>query len=185
MSASTIVLLVLAFIVFDIAAIAIYAATRPDSFSVERTMRMDAPAETIFGLMNSPRLANQWNPFVKADPNIAIEYLGPESGAGAICKWSGNAHVGAGTVEIVESRPFSDIVLALRMVKPMKADNRVEYALRPDGNGTLVTWRMSGRQPFIGKLFSIVMNVEKMVGPQFEKGLADLRALAERQKAIA
>ncbi len=177
LSILTIVLIALAALV---AAALLYALTRPDAFEVARSTDIKAAPETIFPLMNSPRLANEWNPFVKADPAIRLAYSGPQSGVGAASSWEGNSRVGKGSVEIVESTPNSKVVLDLRMLKPMKADNRVEYLLEPRGGFTRVTWRMSGAQPFIGKLMSIVMDCEKMVGPPFEKGLADLKAMAEK-----
>lgn len=160
-------------------AVLLYAATKPGSCQFSRSIHILAPPERIFPLINDLRAMNEWNPFVKADPNIRLSYSGPASGAGAANDFDGNGQVGSGRVEIVESVPPSKIIMALHMVRPMKCQNRVEFTITPCSDGADVTWGMSGRQPFIGKLMSVFINTGKMVGGAFETGLTELKAKAE------
>lgn len=157
-----------------------YAATKPDSFTVSRSLDVHAPSERIFPLIANLRTMNTWNPFVAPDPDIRITYSGPDSGAGAVHTWSGNRNVGEGRIEIVEATQPTHVAMRLQMIKPLKADNRVDFSLAGQGDVTRVTWAMTGRQPFIGKLMTLVIDCDRMVGSQFEKGLADLKAAAER-----
>jgi uncharacterized protein YndB with AHSA1/START domain len=163
-----------------IVALLIYARSKPDAFRVQRTKEINAPADRIFPLITSLKSMNTWNPFVEPDPAIKIAYLGPESGKGAAHTWSGNSKVGEGRIEITEAVPPARVAMRLVMVKPMKADNVVEFTLAPNGAGTSVTWAMSGKQPLLGKLMSMFIDCDRMVGSQFEKGLASLKAIAER-----
>jgi len=173
----TIIVVVLAVAVIAVLA---YAATRPDTFRVQRSTHIGAPADRIFPLIANLKSMNTWNPFVDPDPAIKITYSGPESGKGAAHTWSGNRKVGEGRIEITEASPPSKVAMQLDMLKPMKAHNAVEFTLRPNGGGTTVTWAMSGRQPFMGKLMTIFIDCDRMVGSQFEKGLASLKTLAEK-----
>ena len=126
------------------------------------------------------RSMNAWSPFADPDPNIKIAYSGPESGTGAAHTWAGNSKVGEGRIEITDAQAPNKVALRLQMVKPMQADNQVEFTLQPKGNATNVTWRMSGKQPLLAKVMSLFMDCDKTVGSQFEKGLANLKAMAER-----
>ena len=168
-------------IILAVAVVAIlaYASTRPDTFSVQRTLRIKAPAERIFPLIDSPRAMNRWSPFIAPDPAIKIDYLGPENGTGAAHTWSGNRQVGAGRYEIVESIAPTRTVAKLDMRTPIEAHNTVEFTLSPQGNETSVTWAMSGRQPLMAKVASVFIDCDKMVGGPFEQGLANLRAIVE------
>jgi uncharacterized protein YndB with AHSA1/START domain len=163
-----------------VAALLAYAATRPDTFRVQRSTRINAPAERIFPLIANLKSMNTWNPFVEPDPAIKIAYSGPDTGKGAAHTWSGNSKVGEGRIEITDAAPSARVNMRLEMLKPMKARNAVEFTLQPNGNTTMVTWTMSGRQPFIGKLMTVFIDCDKMVGSQFEKGLGKLKAIAER-----
>jgi hypothetical protein len=162
-----------------IGALLYYASTKPDSCEFSRSIHISAPPERIFPLVDNPRSMNEWNPFVKADPNVKLSYSGPESGVGAANDFSGDNKVGAGRAEIIESISPSKVVVALRMDRPMKCSNRVELTIVRAGDGSDVTWAMSGRQPLIGKLMSMFIDTEKMVGGAFEAGLADLKAKVE------
>ncbi len=157
----------------------ITAALRPGAFSVSRSLVISAPPENIFPMINDLQAMNRWNPFVKTDPAIRLSYSGPESGKGAASDWDGNAKAGKGRVEIAESSPFTSVVMSLHMMKPMKTTNRIDFTLEPLGAATRVTWAMSGPNLFIGKLMGLFVNMDAMVGGQFEKGLADLKAMAE------
>lgn len=166
-----------------LAALLLYAASKPGACQFARSIRIAAPPERIFPLIDDLRAMNAWNPFVKADPNIKLAYSGPARGVGAVNTFEGNGKVGSGQAEIVESVAPTKVVMALRMDRPMKCRNRVEFTLAPQPNGadvaTDVTWTMSGPQPFIGKLMSIFISTDKMVGGAFEAGLADLKSRAE------
>ena len=167
-------------LVLVVVALLAYAATKPDRFAIERSARIAAPPERIFPLIANLKAMNTWNPFVEPDPAVQISYSGPESGRGAAHTWSGNSKVGEGRIEITDAQAPSRVDLRLQMVKPMKADNAVAFTLAPNGGGTDVTWAMSGQQPLMGKLMTIFINCDRMVGGQFEKGLANLKSIAER-----
>jgi uncharacterized protein YndB with AHSA1/START domain len=167
-------------LVVVVAALLAYAATKPDTFRVQRSTGINAPAERIFPLIANLKSMNTWNPFVEPDPAIKIAYRGPDSGKGAAHTWSGNSKVGEGRIEITDAEPSARVNMQLEMLKPMKASNAVEFTLRPSGKTTTVTWAMSGRQPFIVRLMTVFIDCDKMVGGQFEKGLGKLKAVAEQ-----
>ncbi|HEY8064268.1 MAG TPA: SRPBCC family protein [Methylosinus sp.] len=167
-----------------IAAVVLYAARKPDTCRFTRSIFVAAPPERIFPLVDDPRAMNEWNPFVK-NRNVTLSYSGPERGVGAANDFDGDAQVGAGRAEIVESVAPAKVVVALRMDRPMKCRNRVEFTIAPRDGGSLVTWDMSGPQPFIGKLMTIFIDTEKMVGGAFEQGLADLKRLVETAREEA
>lgn len=162
-----------------IAAVLIYAATKPDSFIVMRTAAIAAPADRIFTLIDDLHAHHDWSPFEK-DPAMQRTHSGAARGPGAVYEWKGNREVGAGRIAILDSTP-SKITMALDMFKPIKAKNTVVFTLEPSGSAaTAVTWAMHGAQPYIGKIMSTFINCDKMVGTQFEQGLAKLKAIAER-----
>ena len=158
----------------------LYVATRPNSFRYARSASMRAPPEKVFPLINNLRTLNTWMPFVKPDPNIKLDYSGPESGKGATNDFSGNSQVGAGRLEITDSQPPNKVTMRLVMTRPMACDNTVEFTLVPAGSMTNVTWAMSGKNSLMSKLMCLAMNPDKMIGGMFEKGLADLKGLAEK-----
>lgn len=163
-----------------LAAVLAYAASKPDSFAVQRSALIDAPPERVFPLIDDLRAQSAWSPFEK-DPDMKRTHSGPARGPGAAYAWEGNRRVGAGQIAITESKPPSKVVLSLRMQRPFKADNVVEFALDRTGSGTRVTWAMRGRAPFMAKLMGLFMNCDAMVGTQFEEGLAKLKTLVEAQ----
>jgi|SRR5215510_1950804 len=167
-------------IVLAIAAVLVYAATRPDSFRIQRTASIKAPPEKIFPLIDDLHAHTTWSPFEK-DPAMKRTHSGAPRGAGAVYEWDGNREVGAGRMAITESSPPSKVVMALDMLRPFAAHNTVEFLLEPQGNSTSVTWAMSGRQPYLAKLMCIFMDPDKMVGGQFEQGLAKMKTLAEKE----
>ena len=166
-------------IVVIVAAVLAYAATLPDRFQVQRSLSIRASADTIFPLINDLQVFNTWNPFDKHDPNIKGTYSGPTSGVGAGYGFESKT-AGTGSLEIVDTVPPSRVTMRLVMTKPIAADNRVTFTLEPAGNATRVTWAMEGGVPFVGKLIHLVINMDKMVGKNYEAGLADLKDLAER-----
>lgn len=163
-----------------VAGLLIYATTKPDQFQIARSVVIKAPPEKIFPLIDSPRAFNTWNPFLRKDPATKVTYRGPASGRGAANDWEGDRHVGRGSFEITDSQPPSRIQMKLDMSSPMEAHNRVEFSLQPQGSSTQVTWAMSGPSPYISKVMTTVLSMDRMVGSEFEKGLADLKALAEK-----
>lgn len=171
---------VAALLALVVVAILAIAATKPDTFRVARSISIKAPPEKIFPLINDPHAFNTWNPFLKQDPAAKLTYHGPASGVGAGHEWNGNRNVGKGRFEISESNPPANVVLKLDMAEPMEAHNRVEFSLQPKGDQTEITWAMTGPSPYVAKVMGTVFSVDRMVGGEFEKGLADLKALAEK-----
>ena len=171
-----IILLVLA---LAIAGVLIYAATRPDSFRIERSATMKAPPEKIASFINDFHRWTVWSPWEKIDPALKRTYSGAESGKGAAYAWEGNSNVGAGRMEISETSP-SKTVIKLDFLKPLEAHNTAEFTLAPGAQGeTKVTWAMFGPSPYVSKLIGIFFNMDRMVGGQFEQGLANLKAASE------
>jgi hypothetical protein len=172
------VLTIVAIVVVVIIALLIYAATKPDAFGVQRATAINAPADKIFPLINDLHAHTQWSPFEK-DPAMKRTHSGAPQGKGAVYEWDGDRKVGSGRLAIADSTP-SNITMILDMFRPFKAHNTVNFLIEPQGNATHVTWAMRGQQPYIAKLMSTFIDCDKMVGGQFEEGLAKLKALAER-----
>jgi hypothetical protein len=166
-------------IVALIALLAVVIATRPSHFTIERSVEIDAPAEVAFRYVNDPRELNKWNPWVKLDPNITTSLSGPPSGVGAVYEWEGNSQVGKGRQTIVESVPGKKVGIKLEFFEPMEGTNDVVFAFAEGTGRTRVTWAMSGEQNFVMKGMSMFMDMDQMVGDEFNKGLASLKTLAE------
>ena len=165
--------------ILALAALLIFAATRPDSFRVERATSIKAPPEKVFALINDLRRWDAWSPYDKKDPAMKRTLSGAASGPGAVYEWDGNQEIGKGRMEITDSSPPSKITIRLDFVKPFEAHNVVEFTLRPQDEATLVTWAMHGPSPYISKLMGIFFSMDKMIGKDFEAGLANLRTVAE------
>ena len=163
-----------------VAAILVYAATRPDSFRIERSATIKAAPEKVFPLINDFHQWEAWSPWEKIDPGLKRTYEGAASGKGAVYSWNGNKDVGAGRMEIVESTPASKIVLKLDFTAPFAANNAVEFILERQGETTRITQAMYGPSPFISKLMGLFFSIDKMVGDKYEQGLASLKAIAEK-----
>lgn len=163
-----------------IASILIYAATKPDTFRVERSISIKASPEKIFPFINDFHHWKSWSPWEKIDPAVINTHSGAESGVGAAYAWSGNNEVGQGRMEIVESVPSSKIVMKIDFIKPFEGHNTVEFTLVPQGDTTIVTQAMYGASPYISKLMSLFFSLDKMVGTKYEEGLATLKTLAEK-----
>ncbi|CAN5173891.1 SRPBCC family protein [soil metagenome] len=170
-------------IIVLVAAVLAYAATQPDSFRVERSATIKAPPDRIFALINDFHNWGAWSPWEKMDPAMQKSHSGPPSGKGAVYEWEGNSKVGKGRMEIVEALPTSKIGVKLDFLKPFEAHNLAEYTLQPEGDSTKVTWSMTGPNPYVAKVIHLFMSMDKMVGNDFETGLANLKALAEKQPA--
>jgi len=170
---------IIALVLMAIWLLVILVVRRPEAFAITRSMDFAASPETIFPQVNTLRKWEAWSPWAKLDPNVKNTYSGPESGVGAVMNWNGNKKVGAGQMTIIESKPSELLRIRLEFYRPMKAVNTVEFTFKPEGEQTHVTWTMSGKNNFIGKLFHMVMDIDKMVGKDFEKGLASLKSIAE------
>jgi len=165
-------------IVVLIAAFLAYVATRPNAFRIQRATSIKAPPERIYPLINDLRQFNTWNPFAKQEPDVKITYSGAQSGRGAAYDWQGRK-TGVGRMEIVDTAAPSKVVAKLDFVKPFEAHNIVEFTLEPRGEATSVTWAMHGPMPFVSKLMTTFFSMDRMIGGEFEKGLANMKAAAE------
>lgn len=163
-----------------IAVVLILAATKPDSFSVTRAIDITAPAERIFPLINDFHQWAAWSPWENKDPAMKRSYDGPASGKGAVYGWEGNKNVGSGRMEILEAQAPSKILIKLDFLKPFEAHNTAEFTMLPQGAGTRLSWVMRGPAPFMSKLMQVFMNLDQMIGKDFEIGLANLKKLAEQ-----
>ena len=162
-----------------IALLLAYAATRPDRFRVTRSAVIRAPAAKIYALINDLRSFNNWNPYEKKEPGLKGSYSGPASGVGAAYAWQGSK-VGSGRMEITAAEVPNKLTMRLEFHKPFKAQNTAEFTLLPQGeNLTVVTWAMHGPSPYLSKLIGVVIDIDRMVGRDFEAGLANLKALTE------
>ncbi len=171
---------ILSLIAVALAAILAYAATKPDTFRVQRSAHINASPETIFPHIDT--LANwpAWSPWEKMDPAMKKTASGPTHGKGAAVAWDGNSDVGTGRMEITDSNPPSKITLSLNFLKPFEAHNTAEFTLERTGDGTHVTWAMFGPQTYPMKLMNVFVNCDQMIGKDFEAGLANLTALTEK-----
>jgi uncharacterized protein YndB with AHSA1/START domain len=157
----------------------IIVATRPADFRIARSVTIAAPPPVVFAQVNDFRKWEPWNPWGKIDPAMKQTYEGPSAGKGASYSWVGNKDVGEGRMTITESRPTDLVVINLEFIKPFAAVNTTEFTFKPEGNQTTVTWTMTGQNNFMAKAMCMFMNMDKMVGGQFEKGLAAMKSIAE------
>ncbi len=171
--------IILAALAFVFVFFLVMAAMQPGDFRITRSALLAVKPEAIFPEVNDLRKWEAWSPWVRLDPNANMRFEGPPSGVGAIAHWDGNAKVGKGSMTIVESNAPGLIRLRLDFLKPMKATSVAEFNFDPEGGQTIVTWSMSGKNNFIGKAMGLIFNCEKMVGGQFEKGLANLKERVE------
>lgn len=167
-------------VVVAIAGILLYAATKPDSFRVQRVVLINAPSEKVFPLINDIKAWTVWSPYEKKDPAMKRTYGAVTAGKGATYAWEGDKNVGQGSMEMVESGPRK-IVIKLDFLKPFEAHNMGEFLLEPKGDSTSVTWATYGPSPYISKVIGTFINIDDMIGRDFEKGLADLKAAAEKK----
>lgn len=171
-----------------VAAVLGFAATRPDTLRVERTARIQAPPAAVYPHLVDLRGWTSWSPYEKLDPGMRRTFGGSPQGEGATYAWSGNAKAGAGVMRITEARTDARVVLALDFEKPFKASNTAKFTLAPDGDGTRVTWAMHGPMHFASKVMCLFLDMDSLLGKDFEAGLAALKEKAEdaaREKAAA
>ena len=155
------------------------AAQKPATFRVARSTLVNAPPHAVFVHLEDFHRWGEWSPWEKLDPNMKKSYDGPASGKGAIYAWEGNNGVGAGKMTIVDEKPDQSLSIKLEFQKPFQSTNQAEYTLTPKGAGTEVTWAMEGPNSFVGKVFSVFADMDKMLGKDFEKGLANLKSVSE------
>ena len=158
----------------------VLAARKPDTFRIERATTIQAPPEKVFPLVNDFHAWPGWSPWEKLDPNLKRTFAGPANGTGTVYQWEGNKKVGAGRMEIKEAVAPNRITIQLDFIKPFAAHHLAEFTMIPQAGGTTVTWTMDGKQPLILKVMTLFMSMDRMVGKDFEKGLANLKALAEK-----
>ena len=156
-----------------------FVITRPNEFRVIREITINAAPEVVFGLVGDLRRWDDWSPWAKLDPHCKMTYGETEKGKGAWYEWNGNNKVGEGKLMITESQPSSGLRLRLQFIRPFKCENDVDFCFKTERSGTRVIWGMDGKNNFMSKAMCLVMNMDKMVGKDFEKGLSSLKTLAE------
>lgn len=172
---------VLGVLIVGVAVVLILAARKPDVFRVRRSARINAPPERIFPLINDFHQWGCWSPYEKLDPKMKRTYSGEAGGPGAVYAWDGNGNVGTGRITITETSRPERIALLLEMSRPFACRNDVQFTLQEEDGGTNVTWAMEGPSHFASKVMSVFINMDKMCGGQFEEGLANLKAVAEKE----
>src|ERR1700674_4844682 len=163
-----------------IAILLLLALTKPNTFAVQRAISIKAPAERIFALINDFHQWGTWSPYEHKDPAMKRSYSGAESGKGAVYAWDGKKNVGSGRMEILDVSAPTKIVIKLDFFAPFEGHNTAEFTMLPQGDATNLTWLMHGPSPFMGKIMRVFLNIDRMVGKDFEIGLANLKRLAEK-----
>ncbi len=158
----------------------IYAATRPDTFRVERSITVTAAPDKVFALLNDFHQFPSWSPWQDLDPAMKVTHSGAASGPGAVYEWSGNSAVGAGRMEILKTEPAAKVTVKLDFLQPFEGHNTTEYTVASAAGTTTVTWAMFGPSPYISKVMGIFVSMDSMIGKDFERGLAKLKAVAEK-----
>lgn len=170
-----IILTVALVVAVAVCGVLVYAVTLPDSFRVTRSATIDAPPEAVYPLIADFRNWTRWSPWEHRDPQLERTYSGAPSGKGAVYQWVGKSDVGEGRMEITETSEPSNVRLSLDFVRPFEAHNTVEFGLVPDGEATRVTWSMDGHTPYLAKVIHVFVDMDAMVGTDFEKGLAAMK----------
>lgn len=162
-----------------------FISTRPNTYRVERSSVIAAPAEVIDPLITDFRQWEGWSPWEKIDPAMKREFGGSPSGVGATYHWAGNNDAGEGRMTITDAEPSAKVGILLEFLKPFESTSQTTFALAPEAAGTRVTWTMDGNHNFMSKAMCIFMSMDKMIGGDFEKGLASMKLLAEGVAANA
>jgi hypothetical protein len=164
---------------------AVIVALQPSQFRVARSAKIAAPPAVVFEQANDFHNWAAWSPWEKKDPNMTRSFEGPDAGTGAVYRWKGNKDVGEGGMTITDSRPGELVRIRLELLTPFAATNTAEFTFKPEGDATNVTWSMTGEKNFFSKAMGLFMDMDKMIGPDFEKGLAGMKAAAESQQRQA
>jgi hypothetical protein len=176
-----VVIIIFAVFLVAVGAVLAFAATKPDVFQVRRTVAIKAAPDKIFPLINDFKSWTAWSPYEKKDPAMQRTYGSATSGKGATYSWNGDKNVGSGSMEIVDAPAPSRVTIKLDFSKPFEAHNMADFTLEPaSGGGTQVSWTMTGPTPFFGKILHVFIDMDKMVGRDFEVGLANLKTIAEK-----
>jgi len=176
----TIFIIVIVLIVVCVAGVLGFAALQPDTFRVQRSASMKAPPEKVFAQINDFHNWGPWSPWEKLDLAMKKTHSGAASGKGAIYEWEGNKKVGKGRMEILEAASPSKILIKLDFLKPFEAHNTADFALEGQGDSTNITWGMNGQKPFMFKVMGLFMSMDKMIGKDFEAGLANIKGIVEK-----
>ena len=171
--------IVLIALVVLVAGVVLFAATRPDNFRVERSAQISAPPEKILSFINDFHQWSAWSPYEKLDPAMKRTYAGQPAGKGAVYEWNGNSKAGQGRMEIVEAAPTATVI-KLDFVKPFEAHNIARFTAQPRGASTVLSWSMEGPASFMHKLFGLFINMDRLIGNDFESGLASLKTAVEK-----
>jgi carbon monoxide dehydrogenase subunit G len=163
-----------------IAIVLLLALTKPNTFAVQRAISIKAPTEKIFALINDFHQWGTWSPYENKDPAMKRTYSGANSGKGAVYAWDGNKNVGSGRMEILDTSVPSKIIIKLDFFKPFEGHNTAEFTMLPQGDATNLTWVMRGPAVFMSKVMQVFMNIDKMIGKDFEVGLANLKKITEK-----
>jgi hypothetical protein len=170
---------ILMVVVALVVVLVVFVALRPDEFRVTRSAAISAPPATVFEQVNDLHKWEEWSPWAKLDPAAKSTYEGPPAGVGAAFAWSGNNKIGQGRMTITESKPEGLVKFNLEFLRPFKATNTAEFTFKSQGGQTVITWTMLGKNNFMSKAMGLFMNCDKMVGGQFEQGLAKMKSIAE------
>ena len=170
---------ILKLILAAILLILVYAWFKPKTFRVERSTVINVAPEKVYKHVADFHNWQAWSPWEGLDPQLKRTYAGPSEGVGAAYSWEGNNKVGAGRMELTSADPRTGLSLNLDFFRPFKASNITDIAFTPERGGTRVNWAMHGPHPFVMRLMSIFVSMDKMVGKDFEKGLAQLKAVSE------
>jgi Polyketide cyclase / dehydrase and lipid transport len=177
----TIGIAVLVLVLILIGAVFVFIGTRPGSFRIERSAPIGAPPDVVFSIVNDLHQWGRWSPYDKRDPAMKKTFEGASAGPGAVYAWNGNNQVGEGRLTIMESKPGELVSMKLEFFRPFACTNKASFTMAPSEGGTRVTWAMEGKNTLMGKAISLFMDMDKMVGKDFEEGLANLNAAAEAE----
>jgi hypothetical protein len=172
-------MLILIVIAVVVILLLVIIASRPEDFSITRSTTMSVAPQAVFPQVNDLHNWSGWSPWARLDPDMKMTFTGPKAGTGAAYTWSGNSKVGEGRMTIMESRANELVKIKLEFMKPFTATNASEFTFQPQSSQTNVIWSMTGKRNFMMKAMSLVMNMDKMLGGQFEQGLAQMKAIAE------
>ena len=174
------ILKIAAVLVLILLAILLFAASKPNTLSMQRSITINAPPEKIFALINDLHSWKDWNRDDQEDPTVTRVYGGPTNGVGASCEWDSRGRTGKGRMSITESQPSEHVAVNVDFVKPFESRNLNVFSLAPSGNGTVVTWSWQGQNLYFMKVMGVFANMDKMMGSHFESGLRNLKMLAEK-----
>jgi hypothetical protein len=166
-----------------VAAFLLFVASRPSEYAVERKAVIEAAPAAVHARVADFSKWDAWSPWEKLDPAMKRQLEGTQGAAGASYAWQGNKDVGSGKMTLVETKPGELARIKLEFFEPMAGVSDTLFTFAPEGKGTAVTWRMTGKNSFVGKAMCVFMNMDKMVGGDFEKGLAQLKALLEKKQS--